>query len=193
VLLLYGQGEDFGLDLPIFVNDDLAAGDGELEAAWAAGAGVEVENAFVMADLWFVGMAIEDCRKSCGCGVEIELMHVVEQVEGNFRIGAGQRDYFGFGELGAGAVGVDVAADGGDWGDGCELAEDFRVAYVAEMQDVVGACQERKDFGAEEAVGVGEDADAHSDCSENTEYAREIFGPEDLVLFLASFCDDDPA
>jgi hypothetical protein len=29
------------------------------------------------------------------------------------------------------------------------------------MQDVIGACEEWKDLGAEEAVGVGEDADSH--------------------------------
>src|SRR5271170_4230757 len=61
------------------------------------------------------------------------------------------------------------------------------------MQDVIRACKQRQDFGAKQAVSVGEDADSHSDCSENTEYAREIFGPEDLVLVLASFCDDDTA
>ena len=37
----------------------------------------------------------------------------------------------GLSQTGAGAVGVDVTADGGDWGDFRQLTEDFRVAYVA--------------------------------------------------------------
>ena len=74
---------------------------------------------------------------------------------------AAELDSFGGGELGAGAVGVDVAADGGDGGDLAEGVEDVGVADVAGVEDVVDAAERGEGFGAEEAVGVGEDADEH--------------------------------
>lgn len=132
-----GQFEDFGLELPIFVDLDTAAGDGELESSWSAGAGVHVENAFVAADFRFVAVTVEDCGESGCCGIEIDLVDVVEHVE----IAAAEGCYFGLWEFGAGAVSIDITPDGGHWGNFRELAEDFGVAYVAEVQDVVGACE----------------------------------------------------
>jgi len=58
-------------------------------------------------------------------------------------------DYFGFGELGAGAGVIDVAADGGYGGDGFEFAQDGDFAYVAEVEDARDAGQGGEDFGAE--------------------------------------------
>lgn len=116
-----------------------------------------------MADFWFVGVAVEDCGESGGSGVEVEVLDVVKEIE----VAAGEGDYFSGGESGAGALGVDVAANGGDGGDLGELAEDFGVAYVAEVEDVVGAFEEGEQFGAEKAVSVGEDADSHDYIQEN--------------------------
>lgn len=50
---------------------------------------------------------------------------------------AGELDGLGGGEIGAGAVGVDVAADGRYWGDAAEGGENVGVAYVAGVEDVV--------------------------------------------------------
>jgi len=58
-------------------------------------------------------------------------------------------------------VGVDVAADRGDGGNAGEFGENGGVAYVAGVEDVIDAGEGGKEFGAEEAVGVGEDADEH--------------------------------
>ena len=62
----------------------------------------------------------------------------MEQIE----IPTGQGDYFGFGELRAGAVSVDVAADGCRRCDGIKGVEDGGVAYVAAVEDVVAAIEE---------------------------------------------------
>ncbi len=70
-------------------------------------------------------------------------------------------DDFGFRQLGAGAFAIDVAADGGDGRDFGELVEDGDLAHVADVEDVVDAAECWGDFRAEEAVGVGDDAEDH--------------------------------
>ncbi len=78
-------------------------------------------------------------------------MDEVEEVAAEF-------DGFGGGQLGAGAGDVDVAADGGDGGDAAEGVENLGFADVAGVQDVIDPDEGGEDFGAEEAVGVRENA-----------------------------------
>lgn len=56
---------------------------------------------------------------------------------------------------------VDVARHRGDGRDGAQLEEHFFAADVAAVEDVIDAREGRVDFLPEEAVGVGDDADAH--------------------------------
>ena len=77
----YGQLEDFSRQLSIFMDRNSRAGDGELESPWSAGAGVHIENAFVLADFGFVAVAVDYGGEARGCRVEIELMDVVKHVE----------------------------------------------------------------------------------------------------------------
>ena len=58
-------------------------------------------------------------------------------------------------------MGVDVAADGGGGGDAGELGEDGGIAYVAGVEDVRDTGEGGEELRAEEAVGVGDDADEH--------------------------------
>ena len=88
-------------------------GDGEVEAAGADAAGVQVEDSMAVVDGGFVGVAVEDDSDAGGLGIEVEVFEVVDDVDE----AAGEFDGLGGGEVGAGAVGVDVAADGGDGGD----------------------------------------------------------------------------
>jgi hypothetical protein len=60
-----------------------------------------------------VGVAVENYAEAGGLGVEVEVVKVVDDVDE----AAGDLDGLGGGEGGAGAVGVDVAADGGYGGD----------------------------------------------------------------------------
>ena len=127
------------------------AGDGEVEAAGAGAAGVEVEDSSVVLDGGLVGVSVDDCGDAGGVGVEVEVFAGVDDVEE----AAGQLDGLGGGEEGVGAVGVDVAADGGDRGDAGQGDEDGGVAYVAGVEDVVDTGEGGEELGAEEAVGVG--------------------------------------
>ena len=148
--------DDFGTEL--FGSDfEEAEGDGEFEAAGAAGARVEVEDSFFVDVVGDVGVAVKDGGELGGGGVEVDGLEVVEEIE----VAVFEEDDFGFGEFGAGSFAVDVAADGGDGGDGAQLVEDGRLADVAQVEYVVYAAEGGENFGAEEAVGVGEDADAH--------------------------------
>ena len=105
-------------------------------------------------------MAADDAGDSGG-GVQVQIVDGVDQVEET----AGEFDSFGVGELGAGAVGVDVAADGGHGGDGAQGVEDGGIADVTGVEDVIDdtiwASQGGEDLGAEETVGVGEYAEEH--------------------------------
>jgi hypothetical protein len=139
----------------VVLNAQQGAGDGEVEAAGARRAWVEVEDSLVVLHGGIVGVAVEDNRDAGGLRVEVEVFAGVDHVDQT----AGQLDGLGGGEEGAGTVGVDVAADGGDGGDTGEVDEDGGIADVAGVKDVIDTGQGGKDFGAEEAVGVGEYAD----------------------------------
>ena len=66
-----------------------------------------------MLDGGLVGVAGEDDANAGGLRVEVEVVDGVKDVDQ----AAGEFDGLGGGKEGAGAVGVDVAADGGDGGD----------------------------------------------------------------------------
>lgn len=160
--MLRGRYREFyysGVEGAEFRDGQVGAGDGEVESSRAARARVYIEDAFVAADFRFVAVTVKDGTEACGGWVEVELLDVVEQVE----VMVGERDDFGCRQEGTGATCIDVAADGGDWGDFGEGAEDFRVADVAEVEDVIGAGEEREQFGAKKAVGVADDGDAHGE------------------------------
>lgn len=129
-------------------------GDGELEAAWAGAAGVEVEDSVVGCDRGLVGVAADDAGDSGGVWVDIQPVDGVDEVEET----ASEFDGFGFGKLGADAVDVDIAADRGDRGDLAEGVEDVGVANVAGVEDVVDTGEGGERFGAQQAVGVGDNA-----------------------------------
>jgi hypothetical protein len=60
-------------------------------------------------------------------------------------------------------VSVDIAADGGDWGESAERIEDGGVADISGVEDVVrgGECGEC--FRPQETVGVADDAENSGD------------------------------
>lgn len=136
---------------------DEGEGDGEGEAAGAGAARVEVEDAALPRDRRLVRVAADDGADAGGGGVEVEVVHGVHEVEEV----AGELDGLGWREIGAGARGVDVATDGGDGRDLLKGAEDGDLADVAGVEDMVDAGEGGERLGTEEAVGVGEDADAH--------------------------------
>ena len=109
-----GEVHDLRFEVSVFGECQDAEGYGEVEAAGAAGAGVEVEDSFFGDVVGDVGVAVKDGGEFGGGGVEVDGFEVVEEVEVAFF----KEDDFGFGEFGARAFAVDVAADGGDGGDG---------------------------------------------------------------------------
>ena len=144
----------FSRQLSNFPHRQKANRYGKLEAAGAAGAGVEIENAFLRDVIRDVGMAVEDGGEFGGNGIEVEGLEVVEHID--VEAGVGRildEDDVGFGQLAAGAFSVDVAADGGDGSDPGEFIEDGDFSYVATVEDAVdaregGAAQCGKDLGA---------------------------------------------
>ena len=134
----------------------------QVESAWAAGAGVKVEDALFRDEIWDVGVAVED-RGKFGCGgVEVQRFEVMEHVEVEARVGRVlDEDDVGLGQLAAGAFSVDVAADRSYRRNLLQSFKDRRSADVAEMEDAVDAGEGWQDFGAEDAVGIGDDAELH--------------------------------
>jgi len=72
--------EDFGLRLGA-VDAEEGVGDGEVEAAGAGAAGVEVEDSVTVLDGGLVGVAVEDDADAGGLGVEVKVVEGVEQVD----------------------------------------------------------------------------------------------------------------
>ncbi len=108
-------------------------------------------------------MAGEDGGDPGDDWIDVEILQGMDQVEE----AVGKLHDFRWRKLGAadsaGTGIVDVTADGGEWSDCGEGIEDGVAAYVAGVEDVIYAGKVGEDFGAEEAVGVGEDGQEHED------------------------------
>lgn len=130
---------------------------GEAEAAGPATSRVEEQDALAAFDERLVGVAEDDQGDAGGGGVKVKLGDRVEHVDQV----SGELDGFGRGQAGAGTGAVDVAANGGDRGDGAEGIKDGRVADITGVEDGVDAGDGGEDLGSEEAVGVGKDGEAH--------------------------------
>lgn len=106
------EADDFGGGLAVLDAEE-GVGDGEVEAAGTGAAGVQVEDSVVVLDGGLVGMAAEDDADACCLRIQIQIFERVNHVDE----AAGEFDGLSRWEGGAGAVGVDVAADGGDGSD----------------------------------------------------------------------------
>lgn len=132
------------------------AANGQVEAARTGAAWVQEKNGPAAFDRRLVGVSGEHHGYSCRVGIEVEVFYGVDHVDQ----AAPELDGLGGGEIGARAVRVDVAAYRCDGGDAGELGEDLRVANVAGVKDVGDPMEGNENLGAEEAVSVGDDADA---------------------------------
>jgi hypothetical protein len=136
--------------------------DWKIEAARAAGAGVEVEDAFFRDEIRHVGVAVEDGGEFGSGGVEVKSLEIVEHVDVEACVGRVLDEHdFGFGQLCAGAFSVNIAANGGDRSDFGEFGQYRGIADVADMQDAVDALESGSDFGTKETVGIGDDSELH--------------------------------
>lgn len=86
---------------------------------------------------------------------EIQLRQIVQHVDGNAR----HFEDFGQRQLQCPRALVDVAADGGDWGNSRKSFDDLWRAHVAGMDDAIRSAQSFDCFWAQQAVGIGDDAD----------------------------------
>ena len=89
-------------------------------------------------------MARDDGGDAGGFGTDIKAGNGVDEVEEM----ACELDELSGGKAGAGAVGVNVAADGGDWGELAKGVENFDVADVADVEDVLGRGERDESFRA---------------------------------------------
>ena len=152
-----GEWDDFRFEPAILAHCQQPQCHREIEAAGAAGAGIEVENAVAAVEVGHVRVAEEDGGKFSGGGVQVQGLEIVEHVD----IAAGDEGHFGLRQLAAGAFAVHVAADGGDGGDLAQILENGGLAHVAEVEDLLDAGEGGDDLWTEEAVGIADDADFH--------------------------------
>ena len=98
-----------------------------------------------------------------GCRwIEVQRLEVVEHVEVETRVRRVlDENDVGFGQPGAGAFAVDVAADCRYRRNLLQSFKDRRSSYVATVEDAVDAGERGQDFGAKEAVSVRDDSEFH--------------------------------
>jgi len=102
-------------------------------------------------------VAIEDDGKFCCSRVEVERTDVVQQVE----VVSFEKEDFGFRQAAARTLAIDVAAHGMEGSYLFEFFENGWFADVAEVKDVLDACERRQNFRAQKAVRIADDADLH--------------------------------
>ena len=131
--------------------------DGKFESARTAGAGIEIEHAFVAADAGLMRVSIEHGREFGGGWIEMQGVHIVEHVN----IVALQKEHIGFWEKAAWAAAIHIAPDRRNRSDLFEGFENGWVADIAEMQDAFNAGEGGHDFRAQQTVRIADDADLH--------------------------------
>jgi len=122
-----------------------------------ARARIEVEHAFLRIEVGHVGVAVQHRGKFGRRGIEVQGLQVVQHIN----VAVLDEDHLGFGQFGAGALAVHVAAHGGYRRDLGEFGEDGVLTDVAEVKDLIDAFEGRGDLGAEKSVGVADDAEFH--------------------------------
>lgn len=153
-----------------------------MKAPGAGAARIKEEDTVFIFARGFVAVSIDHGRKSCGLRLEVEILEFVEHVD---------RETSGFEDIGfrnglrPGAM-INVSADGGDRGDQVELVQDFEIAYVASVEDEVGALQGFDDFRAKQAVRVRDDADG--DGFSHGPFVRRL-GVDDLPIAFYDAAD----
>lgn len=145
------------LDLPGFHRQIQSRdGDRQGKASRAGAAGIYVENARLFALQIFVRVAADDDLETCGERIQIQSMHIVQNVDRNF---AGLR-YGGFGQFAAGPFfGVYVSTNSDNGSYFAELRQDVSVADVACVHDQFGAAQRGQRFFAQQTMRVGNQSD----------------------------------
>ena len=88
-------------------------------------------------------------------GFEIELRKIVQHVNGD----AVELDHFRLRQLARPRPLVDVAANGGHGSNGCKLVENFRIAHIAAVNDLLRSAQRFERFRPQQSVRIGNDAD----------------------------------
>ena len=156
-LLADFQFHEFSLNPPV-VDPKSPQADRELEAARAGAAWIEVKNPVFLFHFGLVAVAVDNRAESSGFGLQVELREIVEEVDGD----AADFYEFGRGQFTGPGFDIHVAADGGDGSNAAERVEDFASANVARVEDVVGAAKSFDGFGAEQAVGIGNNAENHA-------------------------------
>ena len=155
-MLSDGEMNDLRLYLAVF-EDQFPDRDRQVEASWAGAAGIEIEDSVASFDFGDMAVTVNYCGEPCDFRFQIEVVDCVKEVDGHaicfINLGSWQ--------LLCPSAFVDVAADGGDWGDGCESRQDFRIADVSGVEDVVGAVEQVHRWQAKQAVCVGDDAEDH--------------------------------
>lgn len=110
-----GQRDNLRPQLTVAAHGQQSDGNGQLEAAGAAGAGIEIEDAFSGIEIRRMGVAAEDGGEFGGHGIKVEGIEIVEHIDvaATMVSVAGEHD-FRLGQPGARALAIDVAANGGD-------------------------------------------------------------------------------
>ena len=134
---------------------EVCDGDRQVEALWTSAAGVDVEDSVPPVRFGLVSVAADDDVEAGDFRIEVKLFKVVQNVDRDILKFDGCGERKGRGPR----FGVHVAANGEDGCDSFELVEDGRVADVACVNDGLGAFERGESFGAEETVGIGDDAE----------------------------------
>ncbi len=130
---------------------------GSSKSAWAGAAWIQKEHASAQLHCWLVGMSEDDCRDAGGFGIEVELLHIMQQVDA----AAGELDQLGGWQMAACVAFVGVATNRcyrSDFGQG---GEDLWISDISGMKDMFCTLQCLERFRPQQAVGIGNHADAH--------------------------------
>ena len=103
-------------------------------------------------------MTGDDGIDAGGGGIEVEHQKVVKHVD----MAACQFDQLRLGKAAAASATVDIAPDCCQGSDVAQPVEDGGIADVSGVQDVLGIAQRQHGLGPEQAMGVGDDANQHS-------------------------------
>ena len=138
-------------EVSVWRDEQLADGDGQLEATRARATWIDVQNALTFDDHRLVRVTGNDYTNTGGSRLDSELRKVMDDVDAH----TSGNEQFALTYLLSPCASVVVSADRCDWRQCGELFKDAWTTNVTGMNDVAAADEERLGFRPKETVGIG--------------------------------------
>src|SRR5215467_9260458 len=132
----------------------------QLKPARTCAAGIDVENSIALELSGLVGMSADNDMEAGGCGIQVEGVHIVQNIKQNV---AGSRNR-AIGERLGPIPFVDVSAHGSYRREFSKSSKNFGLAHVASVKNQLGIAKRFQGLWAQQTVRIGDQPNSRGSC-----------------------------